>query len=142
MEYPSLSFLHRTYLAGKSAIGDCLKMDSQGNNARKKNLMTKVDSAKAKLDEIAQRKSELATQNKVKQSIEQVRCKAKEFKPELLAMDIKTLEEEYKALLSDKAGEFEYLQSLQGQIEKHKGISDMIKCACGVEYKVEMEFSA
>lgn len=35
-------------------------------------------------------------------------------------MDIKTLEEEYKALLSDKAGEFEYLQSLQGQIEKHK----------------------
>lgn len=127
---------------GKSAIGDCLKMDSQGNNARKKNLMTKVDSAKAKLDEIAQRKSELATQNKVKQSIEQVRCKAKEFKPELLAMDIKTLEEEYKALLSDKAGEFEYLQSLQGQIEKHKGISDMIKCACGVEYKVEMEFSA
>lgn len=27
--------------------------------------MTKVDSAKAKLDEIAQRKSELATQNKV-----------------------------------------------------------------------------
>lgn len=33
-------------------------------------------------------------------------------------MDIKTLEEEYKALLSDKAGEFGYLQSLKEQIEK------------------------
>ncbi|KAF2297253.1 hypothetical protein GH714_020033 [Hevea brasiliensis] len=39
---------------------------------------------------------------------------------ELLAMDVKTLEEEYKALLSDKAGELEYLQSLQGQVEKLK----------------------
>lgn len=35
-------------------------------------------------------------------------------------MDIKTLEEEHNALLSDKAGETEYLQSLLDQIEKLK----------------------
>ncbi|EEF40555.1 hypothetical protein RCOM_1329260 [Ricinus communis] len=117
-------------------------LEYQGDDARKK-LMAKVDCAKAKLDEVGRMKSELATENsKVKQSIEQVRCSAKEFKPELLAMDTTTLEEEYKALLSDKAGEFEYLQSLQDQIDKLKGISHMIKCACGMEYKVEMDLCA
>lgn len=35
-------------------------------------------------------------------------------------MDVKTLEDEYNALLSDKAGETEYLNSLQDQIEKMK----------------------
>jgi hypothetical protein len=35
-------------------------------------------------------------------------------------MDMKTLEEERNALLSDKAGETEYLQSLLDQIEKLK----------------------
>jgi hypothetical protein len=35
-------------------------------------------------------------------------------------MDIKTLEEEYTALLSDRAGEIEYLQSLQKQIKQLK----------------------
>ena len=35
-------------------------------------------------------------------------------------MDIKTLEVEYKALLSDKAGEIDYLQSLQKQIKQFK----------------------
>lgn len=36
----------------------------------------------------------------------------------LREMDSKSLEEEYEALLSDKAGEAEYLQSLQLQIAK------------------------
>eukprot|EP00257_Ricinus_communis_P017882 XP_015576434.1 uncharacterized protein LOC8281338 [Ricinus communis] len=127
---------------GRSPIDSRLRMDNMGDDARKK-LMAKVDCAKAKLDEVGRMKSELATENsKVKQSIEQVRCSAKEFKPELLAMDTTTLEEEYKALLSDKAGEFEYLQSLQDQIDKLKGISHMIKCACGMEYKVEMDLCA
>ena len=35
-------------------------------------------------------------------------------------MDVTTLEEEHKALLSDKAGETEYMLSLQDQIEKLK----------------------
>lgn len=35
-------------------------------------------------------------------------------------METKTLEEEHEALLSDKGGETEYMQSLQHQIEKLK----------------------
>ena len=42
------------------------------------------------------------------------------LQPELREMDTKTLEEEHIALLSDKAGETEYLQSLLEQIEKLK----------------------
>lgn len=39
---------------------------------------------------------------------------------ELKVMDINALEEEQKALLSDKAGEMEYLQSLQERTEQIK----------------------
>lgn len=39
---------------------------------------------------------------------------------ELKEMDKKSLEEEIQALLSDKAAETEYLQSLQNQIEMLK----------------------
>ncbi|KDP31603.1 hypothetical protein JCGZ_14828 [Jatropha curcas] len=131
-----------TETGGKSVIDNHLMLDNLGDDTRK-NLMAKLDSAKAKLEEAVQMKSKLVKENSmVKQSIDQVRSKEKEFKPELLVMDIMTLEEEYKALLSDKDGEFEYLQSLQGQIGKLKGISHMIKCACGTEYKVAMEFCA
>ncbi|KAF5194728.1 tropomyosin [Thalictrum thalictroides] len=58
--------------------------------------------------------------------------------PEQRAMDMNTLEEERKALLSDEAGEMEYLQTLQHQFKQLKGISRVIKCACGEQYKVEM----
>lgn len=129
----------RVDIQGKASFGDHLCMDDQGNDARK-NLMAMVDSAKAKLDEILRMKSELVMDNhKTKQAIEQVNCRESDFKPELRALDVKTLEDEYNALLSDKAGETEYLNSLQDQIEKMKGISHVIKCACGEEYKVEVD---
>ncbi|KAI5567390.1 hypothetical protein BDE02_13G086400 [Populus trichocarpa] len=111
---------------GKCAIDNHLIMDNLGNDAEK-NLIAKLDSAKSKLVEIAQMKSKLVTENN---------------KTEFLEMDIKTLEEEYTALLSDRAGEIEYLQSLQKQIKQLKDISHMVKCACGVEYKVAMELCA
>ncbi|KAM5550154.1 hypothetical protein ABKV19_001212 [Rosa sericea] len=113
----------RIDIQGRASIGDHVCMDDQDNDARK-NLMAMVDSAKVKLDEILQMKSELVGEN---------------YKPELRALDIKTLEDEYNALLSDKAGETEYLKSLQDQIEKMKGISHVLKCACGEEYKVELD---
>ncbi|XP_058115313.1 MAR-binding filament-like protein 1 isoform X6 [Magnolia sinica] len=69
---------------------------------------------------------------------EQLKRRLNEFPPELKAMDIEALEEEHKALLSDKAGEVEYLQSLQERIEQIKGISQAVKCRCGQEYTVEM----
>ncbi|KAH9725990.1 Tropomyosin [Citrus sinensis] len=97
-----------------------------GNEARN-NLMARLDSAKVNLERIAQMKSKLVSDNN---------------KPELMEMDIKTLEEEHGTLLSDIAGEAEYLQSLQHQIEKLEGISHVIKCACGQEYKVKVSLSA
>ncbi|KAH0976565.1 hypothetical protein GBA52_026284 [Prunus armeniaca] len=117
-----------------------LSLFTYGNDARK-NLMAILDSAKAKLDEILKMKSELVIENrKMKQAIEQANCRENDFKPELRAMDVNTLEEEYDALLSDKAGVTEYLKSLQDQIEKLKEISHVVKCACGEEYKVVVDF--
>ncbi|KAG6719474.1 hypothetical protein I3842_03G007500 [Carya illinoinensis] len=124
---------------GKSGINSDLIMDNLGNEA-KMSLAVKLDSAKANLNAISEMKSNLVMENsKMMQLLEQVRCRANEFKPELRAMDIKTLEEEHRALLSDKAGETEYLQSLLDQIGKLKGISHVVKCACGEEYEVGVD---
>ncbi|OMO61418.1 hypothetical protein CCACVL1_23543 [Corchorus capsularis] len=87
------------------------------NNEAVNDLIVKLDSAKAKLDGIAQRKAKFVTDNgKIKVSIEQAKHRTSNFKPELLALSIMTLEEEYKALLSDKDGETEYLCSMQYKI--------------------------
>ncbi|XP_068325327.1 uncharacterized protein [Pyrus communis] len=99
---------------GKASFDNHLSMGNQGNDARK-NLMNMLDSAKAKLDEILQMKFELVIENcKTKQAIEQVNLRENDFTPELRAMDIKRLEEEFNALLSDKAGETEYLEDSAG----------------------------
>ncbi|CAG7876441.1 hypothetical protein BRARA_E01883 [Brassica rapa] len=103
----------------------------------RKNLMGLSDSARAKLDQAKQMRSELIQENsKIKLSIENVKNKINDFKPELMPLDIKILEEEYTALLSDESGEAEYLHSLQRQAEKLKGISYIAKCGCGEEYSV------
>ncbi|XP_058200646.1 uncharacterized protein LOC131315551 isoform X3 [Rhododendron vialii] len=104
-----------------------------------KKLVTMLEFGKAKLDLATQTKANLlAETSKVKQSVEQVKCRISGFKPELGSMNIKTLEEEHQALLADRAGETEYLHSLQQQFEKLKGISQVVKCCCGGEYKVEV----
>ncbi|KAM3729327.1 hypothetical protein ACB098_12G003300 [Castanea mollissima] len=124
---------------GKSSIDGDLIMDNLGSEA-KNNLMAKLDAAKAKLDEISRMKSKLVMENsKTKQLLEQVKFKENDFEPELRTMDIKTLEEEHNALLLDKAGVIEYLQTLPSQIETLKGISHIITCACGKEYKVGVD---
>uniref|UniRef100_A0A165XVJ2 Uncharacterized protein n=1 Tax=Daucus carota subsp. sativus TaxID=79200 RepID=A0A165XVJ2_DAUCS len=104
-----------------------------------KNLMENIDAAKTKFDSLTQMKSELVSEgSKVNQSIELMKSRMREYKPELKEMDTKNLKDEIEALLSDKAGENEYLQSLQNQIEMLKEISNMVKCVCGMEYKVEL----
>ncbi|XP_058115311.1 MAR-binding filament-like protein 1 isoform X4 [Magnolia sinica] len=92
-------------------------------NEKYKDLIAQSESAKYKLKETIAKKSKYQLENS---------------EPELKAMDIEALEEEHKALLSDKAGEVEYLQSLQERIEQIKGISQAVKCRCGQEYTVEM----
>ncbi|KAG4189544.1 hypothetical protein ERO13_A08G228900v2 [Gossypium hirsutum] len=80
----------------------------------------------------------LITDNEIKESIEQAKLGSNHFKPELLEISVMALEEEYKALLSDKDGETEYLCSLQDHLEQIKGISHVIKCACGEEYMLDL----
>ncbi|KAK7852325.1 hypothetical protein CFP56_039406, partial [Quercus suber] len=104
----------------ESSIDEDLFMDNLGSEA-KNNLMAKLDAAKAKLDEISSMKSKLVMENgKMKQLLEQVKFKVNDFEPELRTMDIKTSEEEHNALLLDKAGVIEYLQTVPSQIETLK----------------------
>ncbi|XP_010542660.1 PREDICTED: uncharacterized protein LOC104815798 [Tarenaya hassleriana] len=104
---------------------------------RGEKVMKLLDSAKAKLDETRQMKSDLIQENnKMRLLIKNQQNKANEFKPELSSMDTKILEEEYTALSSDESGETEYLHSLRGQTEKLKGVSYISKCGCGEEYTV------
>ncbi|XP_023632687.1 uncharacterized protein LOC17898566 isoform X1 [Capsella rubella] len=106
----------------------------------KDNLLELSDSARAKLDQAKQMRSNLIQEiSKIKLSIEHVKHKINEYKPELMSVDIKVLEEEYTALLSDESGEAEYLSSLQSQAEKLKGISYIAKCGCGEEYSVGLD---
>ncbi|KAL1088752.1 hypothetical protein V6Z11_D08G272000 [Gossypium hirsutum] len=93
-------------------------INNEGND-----LIVKLDLEKAKLDGIEQMKATLMRDNE---------------KPELLEISVMALEEEYKALLSDKDGETEYLCSLQDHLERIKGISHVIKCACGEEYMLDL----
>ncbi|XP_045087802.1 uncharacterized protein [Aegilops tauschii subsp. strangulata] len=73
-----------------------------------------------------------------KQTLEQESNITASFPAAVQEMDKKSLEEEYKALQGDGAGEAEYFQSLEERIIKMKGVSDPIKCCCGLEYNVEL----
>ncbi|XP_027357002.1 uncharacterized protein LOC113866316 [Abrus precatorius] len=126
----------RSKAEGKADADGNPIMDNLGGDVRK-NLIAELDSAKARLDEILNLKAKVLTEsNKIKLAIEDVKCRENEFKPDLKAADISALEEEYNALLSDKAGETEYLQSLEKQVEKLKEIRHVVKCSCGEEYTV------
>ncbi|KAG4981607.1 hypothetical protein JHK84_035184 [Glycine max] len=112
------------------------RMVQMGSDVRK-DLIIELDNAKATLDGILALKAKVLTENnKIKRAIEDVKCRENEFKPELKAADITALEEECTALISDKAGEAEYLQSLEKQVEKLEQIRHVVKCACGEEYTV------
>ncbi|KAK4285067.1 hypothetical protein QN277_001811 [Acacia crassicarpa] len=122
--------------AGEAIADNNFIMDNMAGDAMK-GLRIQLDSAKARLDEILLLKSNLfAENNKMRQAIEDVKYRTNTYKSELKEADITTLEEEYNALMSDKAGEIEYLQSLEEQVQKLKGIRHEVKCACGEEYSV------
>ncbi|CAK9141978.1 unnamed protein product [Ilex paraguariensis] len=127
--------------SGNCGSENCLNADNLDND--EKEVMKNLDAAHAKFDLVTQLKSKLVSDNsKAKQSIELVRRRINGFKSQLKEMDRRTLEEELTALLSDKAGESEYLQSLHQQIDKLKGISHILKCACGKEYEVEVDLGS
>ncbi|KAH9605218.1 hypothetical protein KSS87_012843 [Heliosperma pusillum] len=136
----------------------CNVVSGLGDEAMEE-VLARLHAAEAKLREITQLRTRLVAENselswkrtpfsflryiytlisQMKQSIEQIAREINELKPELNAMEMITLEEEHKALLSEKDGETEYMQSLQSQLEKLRGISHKVKCACGEEFKIQM----
>ncbi|XP_031255491.1 uncharacterized protein LOC116113476 [Pistacia vera] len=127
-----------TFPIGKCSIDNNNFMDNKRSEARK-TLMANLVFAEYKLDEIAQKTLKPVQENKkMNDSFEQVKCRANKLKAEMLAMDIKTLEEDHTALLSDKVGESEFWECLKDQIEQVKGLSYVLNCDCGEEYKVEV----
>lgn len=102
-----------------------------------------LNAAKTNLDKLEQLKANLLVENaKLRESVDLLKSKMNCFKQQLVKMDEKSLEEELQALLSDKAGEHEYIQSLQLQIRKLKEISHKVRCSCGEDYNVEMDLCA
>lgn len=98
-----------------------------------------LESAQLKIEDIKAKRSLLLVEiSEGKQILEQDRNITASFPAAVQQMDMKSLEEEYKALQSDRAGEAGYLQSLEERINEMKGVSDPIKCCCGLEYTVEL----
>ncbi|CAO2187787.1 unnamed protein product [Urochloa humidicola] len=96
-------------------------------------------SAQLKIEDINSKRSTLLSEiNQVKQILEQEKDIFAGFPGALQQMDMNSLEEEYKALQGDKAGELEYLHSVEETIGGMKGVSEPVKCCCGLEYKVEL----
>ena len=128
--------------AGQShgILNSCGSLD-KGNDIGSKQgeLRIQLESTKHKIDEIKEKQSALLTEiSESKQVIEQEKNAISGFLAPLQQMDMKSLEEEHKALQADKAGEIEYFQSLEERINEMKGVSDAVKCRCGLEYKVEL----
>ncbi|KMZ63837.1 hypothetical protein ZOSMA_395G00010 [Zostera marina] len=104
-----------------------------------RNLKAELESSAARLQECLAKKSEISmNSSKMNQLIEQLKLKMYGFSTEMVTMDVKTLEEELQAVLADKTGELEYLQSLMDRTEQMQLISEEIKCSCGEEYNVNM----
>lgn len=112
--------------------------DNQDNVAEI--LKMNLADAKAKLNQMSELKSKLVTENsKVRRCVELLKSRMNDFKTQLKELNSKSLQEEYQALHTDKAGEAEYLHSLQLQIAKLMKISHSIKCSCGKEFNIDMD---
>lgn len=96
------------------------------------------DVGKKQLDIKAKGSRLLLEISECKQTLEQESNITASFPAAVQEMDTKFLEEEFNALQGYGAGEVEYFQSLEERIIKMKGVSDPIKCRCGLEYNVEL----
>ncbi|XP_042407444.1 uncharacterized protein LOC121997216 isoform X1 [Zingiber officinale] len=98
-----------------------------------------LKSAKMKLDELEIKKLQIIEDRvKTQQLLEQMNSKMQSTPSALMEMAVKALENEYSSVKADKAGELEYLQSLEARIDQLKNLSYIINCQCGNEYKVEL----
>ncbi|KAG8047055.1 hypothetical protein GUJ93_ZPchr0008g12182 [Zizania palustris] len=115
-------------------------VDKEDDAGRKQGeLRIQLELTQLKIEEIkAKRSAFLSETNQIKQTIGQEKSTISGFPAPLQQMDMKSLEEEHKALQGDKAGEVEYFHSLEKRINEMKVVSDAVKCRCGLEYKVEL----
>jgi len=116
-------------------------LDKLGSNVGKnhRELYTRLESAQLKIEDINSKRSTLLSEiSKVKQSLEQEKNIFSGFPAALQQMAMKSLCEEYNALQGDKVGEIEYFHSLEETIIGMKGVSEPVKCRCGLEYMVEL----
>lgn len=112
--------------------------DNMSMNCKK--LIAQVQSKKTEYEKLEARQSQLRDEiAESKLLILQLEQRIETFTPTLKDLDIESLEEELKALLTDAAGELEYLKSLEDQVKQVKGVSHAVKCQCGEDYMVEME---
>ncbi|XP_076913904.1 uncharacterized protein LOC143572715 isoform X1 [Bidens hawaiensis] len=133
-------WLNNNMSNSKSGQHSLVRVTCESEDDAYKNMVTKIDAAKAKLDNLTQMRSEFASaRHKVKQSLVDLKCRMDSYEPKLRDMTSEALEEEVQALMSDKSGETEYQESMQNQINTIKDISHMVKCGCGNEYKVEVD---
>lgn len=115
-------------------------LNSRGSIDKESDVGSKqLELGQLKIEDIKEKRSRLLLEiSENKQILEQDRNITASFPAAVHQMDMKSLEEEYKALQCDRAGEVEYLQSLEERINGMKGVSDPIKCCCGLEYTVEL----
>jgi len=115
-------------------------LNSRGRIDKEPDVGSKqLELAQLKIEDIKEKRSRLLVEiSENKQVLEQDRNITASFPAAVQQMDMKSLEEEYKALQCDRAGEVEYLQFLEERINGMKGVSDPVKCCCGVEYTVEL----
>ncbi|XP_015696135.1 uncharacterized protein LOC102719788 isoform X2 [Oryza brachyantha] len=115
---------------GTNSCGSIDKGNDIGN--KQGEVRIQLESTKLKVEEIKAKQSALLLEiNNSKQTIEQEKNTISGFPAPLQQMDIKSLEEERKALQADKDGEVEFFHSLEA-------VSAAVKCRCGLEYKVEL----
>ncbi|KAL5681306.1 hypothetical protein ACJX0J_007691, partial [Zea mays] len=115
--------------------GSLDKFESDAQNKPGK-LYTQLVSAQLKIQDIKSQRSALLLEiSRIKQILEQEKNIIPGFPAALQQMDMKSLEEEYKALQGDKSGEVEYFQSLDETINGMKGILDPVKCQCGLDVR-------
>ncbi|XP_074592236.1 uncharacterized protein LOC141848022 isoform X2 [Curcuma longa] len=116
-----------------------MSSENMGDENTKRCSDLDLKSAKMKLDELEIKKLQIIEDRvKTQQLLEQMNSKMQSAPSALMEMDVKALENEYRSLKADKAGELEYSQSLEARIDQLKNLSYIINCHCGNEYKVEL----
>ncbi|XP_078171228.1 tropomyosin isoform X3 [Carex rostrata] len=115
--------------------------ETQTQNCEKeKGFKLQMELTKQKMEALEAKRSALVSETLQNRELLNQEKQLMEAMPHNLAeMELNALEEEQRALSSDKAGEVEYIQSLQDRINVLKEVSCGVTCNCGVHYEVSLK---